>query len=137
MNLKLTGTVFSDLGRASVFMALDWVQQALLQTLGYAPFPATLNLRPRTEDDALIWQRAQKEITGVELPTEAGACSAQIFLVDITRPVLMGNRSVRGAILLPAVSDYPADKIEVVAPVRLKDKFRVNDGDQLTLEFVQ
>lgn len=134
MNHKLTGTVFSDLGRASVFMALEWVQQALLQTLGYVPFPATLNLRPRTEDDALTWSRAQKELKGRELPTEAGACSAQIFLVEITRP--LGNRSVRGAVLVPAVSGYPADKIEVVAPVRLKDQFKVSDGDQLTLEFV-
>lgn len=137
MHLRMTGIVFSDLGRASVFMALDWVQQALLQTLGYVPFPATLNLRPRGEDDISTWRRAQKDLTGVELPTEAGACSAQIYLVDIFRPVLMGNRSVRGAVLLPAVKDYPADKIEVVAPVRLKDKFKVSDGDQLTLEFVQ
>lgn len=136
MNLKLTGTVFSDLGRASVFMALDWVQQALCETLGYVPFPATLNVRPRTPDDGLIWRQVQRELKGVPLPTEAGACSAQVYLVDITRPVLMGNRAVRGAVLLPAVSDYPADKIEVVAPVRLKDKFNVVDGDQLNLEFV-
>lgn len=136
MNHKLTGTVFSDLGRASVFMALEWVQQALLQTLGYVPFPATLNLRPRTADDALTWSRAQNELEGLELPTEAGACSAQIYLVEISRPVLMGNDSVPGAVLVPAVSGYPADKIEVVAPVRLKDKFKVIDGDQLTLEFL-
>lgn len=137
MNPKLTGTVFSDLGRASVFMALDWVQRALLETLGYAPFPATLNLRPRTPDDELIWRQVQREWKGAPLPTEAGACSAQVYLVEITRPVLMGNRSVRGAVLLPAVIDYPADKIEVVAPMRLKDKFNVGDGDSLTLEFVQ
>ena len=31
--------------------------------------------------------------------------------------------------------DYPQDKIEIVAPMRLKDHFRVQDGDQLTLEF--
>lgn len=136
MSLKLTGVVFSDLGRASVFMPLDWVQQALVQMLGYAPFPATLNLRPRKGDDETTWRRVQKELQGIALPTAAGACSAQIYIVDISRPVLMGHRSVRGAVLLPHVSDYPIDKIEVVAPVRLKDKFKLSDGDQLTLEFV-
>jgi CTP-dependent riboflavin kinase len=33
------------------------------------------------------------------------------------------------------VSGYPNDKIEIVAPVRLKDAFGVKDGDSLTLEF--
>ena len=43
---------------------------------------------------------------------------------------------VGGAILLPQVDDYPQDKIEIVAPVRVKDYFRVDDGDQLTVEFL-
>jgi CTP-dependent riboflavin kinase len=39
-------------------------------------------------------------------------------------------------VLLPEVPNYPKDKIEVVAPMRLKDQWGVRDGDQLTLEFV-
>ena len=135
MALTLTGVVFSDLGRASVFMALDWVQQALKQTLGYVPFPATLNLRPAGAEDALAWQRAKSEAARRELPTHEGACSAQVFAVEIAAPSHKEHASLRGAVLLPAVEGYPQDKIEVVAPVRLKDRFGVNDGDQLTLEF--
>jgi riboflavin kinase len=41
-----------------------------------------------------------------------------------------------GAVLLPEVEDYPRDKIEVVAPVRLKEALGVKDGDPLILEFV-
>ena len=44
--------------------------------------------------------------------------------------------TVKGAVLLPEVANYPKDKIEVVAPVRLKDHFGVGDGDQLTVEFL-
>jgi riboflavin kinase len=135
MALKLTGVIFSDLGRASVFMALDWVQQALKQTLGYAPFPATLNLRPAGAEDTLAWRRVQSEAPRRELPTHAGACSAQVFAVEIAPPPHKAHDKVRGAVLLPAVDGYPQDKIEVVAPVRLKDRFGVNDGDRLTLEF--
>jgi CTP-dependent riboflavin kinase len=46
------------------------------------------------------------------------------------------NDTVKGAVLVPDVSDYPKDKIEIVAPVRLKDAYGVQDGDALTLEFV-
>jgi CTP-dependent riboflavin kinase len=44
---RMTGVIFSDLGQASSFMALDWVQDLLNQRLGYHPFPATLNIRPK------------------------------------------------------------------------------------------
>lgn len=38
--------------------------------------------------------------------------------------------------MLPEVAGYPKDKIEIVAPVRLKSALTVSDGDPLILEFV-
>jgi riboflavin kinase len=46
------------------------------------------------------------------------------------------NGKIRGAVLLPEVANYPKDKIEIVAPVRLKEALNVGDGDPLVLEFV-
>ena len=133
----MSGVIFSDLGRASSFMALAWVQQALQAALGFAPYPATLNLRPMAEEDASIWQRVQREMKGVEFPpSESAFCSAQLFRVRIARAIPAAMDAVAGAVLVPHVADYPKDKIEVVAAVRLKDIFSVNDGDQLILEFV-
>ncbi|HWH77597.1 MAG TPA: DUF120 domain-containing protein [Candidatus Binatus sp.] len=130
----LTGIIFSDLGQASTFMALNWVQDLLNECLGYRPFPATLNVRPKAERDAEIWRRAQNELAGVTMPPAAnGFCSARIFRVVISSGT---QGRVEGAILLPAVKDYPNDKIEIIAPMQLKNHLGVNDGDQLTLEFL-
>jgi CTP-dependent riboflavin kinase len=130
----LTGIIFSDLGQASSFMALAWVQDSLKECLGYYPFPATLNLRPKAAQDSQIWRRAQSELAGVPLPPAAnGFCSARIFRVAITG---QDKGPVEGAILLPEVKDYPSDKIEIVAPMQLKNHLAVQDGDQLTLEFL-
>lgn len=134
----LNGVIFSDLGQASYFMALEWVQQALKEKLGFAPYPATLNLRPAGMDDSKVWEQVHREMQGVELPPpRSGSCSAQIFFVDIARAGDGREKAIKGAVLLPDVADYPKDKIEVVAPVRLKEALGVVDGDQLTLEFVQ
>jgi CTP-dependent riboflavin kinase len=134
---KLEGIIFSDLGAAAGFMALDWVQEGLKQSLGFSPFPATLNLRPKTQEDAMVWQRIQKELKGVDLfPPNSKFCTAQIFLVEIGRAATTDGVTVKGAVLVPEVANYPKDKIEVVAPVRLKDHFGVHDGDQLTVEFI-
>jgi CTP-dependent riboflavin kinase len=133
----MTGIVFSDLGQASSFMALDWVQALLKDRLGYHPFPATLNLRPRAIEDDELWQRAKLEYQSVAL-TEAsgGHCGARLFRVEIHGPERYEDVRVQGAILLPEVNDYPTNKIEIVAPVRLKDHFAIQDGDALTLEFL-
>ena len=132
---KLSGIIFSDLGQASSFMALDWVQDLLNERLGYHPFPATLNVRPKGAEDAQIWRRVQRDHAGTPLtPASAGHCGAKLYRVDLYQEA--ESLKVSGAILLPEVDNYPQDKIEIVAPVRLKDHFRVNDGDQLTVEFL-
>ena len=131
----MTGIIFTDLGQASSFMALDWVQDLLNERLGYHPFPATLNVRPKATADARTWQRVQSELAGTPLtPASDSHCGAKLFRVEIQAP----GRTPRigGAVLLPDVKDYPNDKVEIVAPVRLKDLFDVHDGDQLTLEFL-
>ena len=134
---KINGVVFSDLGEASSFMALDWVQQALQESLGFAPFPATLNVHPKKAEDLEAWAAVRRDVKGIPLPpVDGGFCAARLFPVEIYRPPSGPSASVRGAVLLPEVRDYPKNKIEIVAPVRLKDALDIQDGDQLTLEFV-
>jgi riboflavin kinase, archaea type len=129
------GVIFSDLGQAPMFMTLAWVQEALRKSLGFAPYPATLNVRPSKPEDARLWEQIQKEIAAVPLaPLEGGFCSARLFFVSIQQ-LAGGDATVKGAVLLPDVVDYPRDKIEIVAPVRLKDALAVEDGDCLLLEF--
>ena len=132
---RLSGIIFSDLGQAASFMALAWVQAALEKSLGFSPFPATLNLRPRSREDAKVWEAVQNESEGVPFaPVSDGFCRARLYRVHIHRPVDSSDR-VNGAVLLPDVKDYPKDKIEIIAAMRLKEVFGVEDGDPLTLEF--
>lgn len=131
----MSGIIFSDLGQAASFMALDWVQAALKECLGYNPFPATLNVRPKAAQDAEVWQRVRDQSAGVPLaPAADGFCSARLYPIALLGQIVQDK--IAGAILLPEVENYPQDKIEIVAPVRLKEKFGLRDGDQLTWEFV-
>ena len=135
MQCKIHGIIFSDLGQASMFMRLDWVQEALRKTLGFAPYPATLNVRPSGPEDARVWEEVQRDVVGVPLsPVEGGFCSARLYRISM-RSLAGGDERVNGAVLLPAVADYPRDKIEIVAPVRLKQALGLKDGDCLDLEF--
>jgi riboflavin kinase, archaea type len=126
---RVTGVVFSDLGQGAAFMALPWVQQSLRERLGFAPYPATLNLRLESEEAMAVWREVKQRIAGVDLPPPDGSfCHARCFLVDIAG-------AQRGAVVLPEVDGYPENKIEVVAATRLKDELPVRDGERITIEF--
>jgi riboflavin kinase len=127
---RITGVVFSDLGRAAAFMAVDRVQASLSDKLGFAPYPGTLNLRLETESMIAAWRQIQRS-SGIEIGApDATFCRARCFLVEI-------EGKHQGAVILPEVENYPVDKIEVVAPVRLKDALKVSDGRPVTLEFAE
>jgi riboflavin kinase, archaea type len=134
---KVKGVIFSDLGRAASFMAFEWVQRALKERLGFVPYPATLNLRPNGSEDLRTWETVRKSKRGIALTAENEAfCSARLFPIEILRTMHGRTETAPGAVLLPEVDGYPQDKIEVIAPVHLKNEFGVRDGDELTLEFV-
>lgn len=121
--------IFTDLGQASSFMSLDWVQNALREGLGFSPYPATLNLKLESEKEMAVWREVQNQTAGIDIISpDPSFCQARCFVVKI-------EGIYKGAVLLPGVEGYPADKIEVIAPVRLKDELHVRDGERLTLEF--
>ncbi|MFQ5903777.1 MAG: DUF120 domain-containing protein [Candidatus Binatia bacterium] len=127
---KITGVIFSDLGQGTSFMALDWVQRVLREKLGFSPYPATLNLRLESEKETALWKEIQRDTRGMDVfPPDSSFCDARVFPVKI-------EGKLRGAVLLPEVKGYPADKIEVIAPVRLKDELQLQDGERIALEFV-
>ena len=126
---KITGVVFSDLGRAAAFMSVDRVRKTLGEKLGFFPYPGTLNLRLETDEAMESWREA-RERHGIEIASmDPAHCHARCFLVEIE-----GKR--RGAVILPDVAGYPSDKVEIIAPVRLKDELRLKDGERVTIEFV-
>lgn len=125
---RLTGVVYSDLGRAASFMAIDGVAAAMRAALGFDAYPGTLNVKLDTPEARAVWSGV-REGRGIPIAAGGGFCAARCF------PALIeGN--CRGAVILPDVPGYPADKLEIVAAVRLKDALKLADGAQLTLEFV-
>jgi len=127
--LKLTGIVYSDLRRAASFMEIAWVADTLEQALGFRPFPGTLNLKLDTPEAEAVWRTAQRSQGILIGAPDESFCNARCFRVRIE-----GNWP--GAVIVPAVDGYPANKLEVIAPVRLKDALDIADGARVTIEFV-
>lgn len=114
----MTSVIETGDGNAGEFIAAT--RQELSAALGFRPFPGTLNV-DRLE---LLEDLPSTTVTTEGLVNEH--CDGVIF-----RPCSIGG--VRSAVLRPLVSNYPDDKIEVVAPVRLRSLFDLNDGDDVNI----
>ena len=132
---KVTGMISSGLGEGAAFMSLSWVQQILRERLGFAPYPATLNLRLDFEEEVSRWKDVRARGGGVRIPPpDPSFCAARCWHARVL--TAGGGREMRGAVLLPLVEDYPDDKVEFVAPESVKDSLGARDCDRLTLEFL-
>ena len=115
-------------------MALEWVQNALSERLGFTAYPATLNLRPDGAEGLARWEEIRWAAEAIEIvPPDPSFCRALCFQVEVAAP--SSDEKIRGAVLWPQVPNYPADKIEVVAPVNIKQSLGVGDGDYLRVKF--
>jgi CTP-dependent riboflavin kinase len=134
--VKLRGVIFSDLGEAKLFMRLDWVKRAIQERVGFLPYPGTLNLLLESDKDQLLWYQAKTSLEGIEIPpADSSFCAARLYRAEIENPRIPGAERLRAAVIVPEVEGYPRNKIEVVAPVPVKETLRVHDGDPLTVEF--
>jgi riboflavin kinase len=108
-------------------MSIPWVREQFMEKLGIDPYPATLNLEVKNPQD-LDKLKEVKNRAGIEiLPMDQGFCSAKCFHVWICG-------TVKGAIVIPLVEDYPESKLEIIASERLVDLLSLKVGDIVPIE---
>ncbi len=124
--VTLEGRLCSGLGEGAGFTALDWVEHQFHAKLGFWPYPGTVNLH-LTGSDWDMARNAMQAAAGIAIEPPPGFCAAKCFTVTIAG-------RIEAAAILPDVADYPADKLEIVAPVAVRRELRLNDGDRVTLQ---
>ena len=121
----IRGEVVSGAGVAAGFTEVPWVREQTRERLGFVPYPGTLNLRLSSAEALAAWKRL-KAGPGVPLEPQPGFCAGRCY------PVLVEGW-LRAAVVVPEVEGYPADSLELLAPVRLRDALGVEDGSLVTV----
>ncbi len=128
MKLKLRGRVRRGIEESANFTQLPWVRAQFIEKLGIDPYPGTLNLEVREEDLeklALLRKGKGAEIT----PQEAGFCAGSGF------PALVEGK-VKAAVIIPRVSDYPENKLELISAARVREALALEEGDTVEVEVI-
>jgi riboflavin kinase, archaea type len=127
----LNGTVISGIGEGKYYMSLEPYRQQFNTHLGFIPYPGTLNIRlspsslpVRKKIDALEWIRIKGFSTDGRTFGDAKCLPCRIGTISC-------------GIVMPGRTHYPADIIEVIAPIALRRKLGVEDTDMVTVEVDQ
>ena len=124
--LTLYGKIVSGLGEGKVFTELPWAKEQFLNKVGINPYPGTLNLKLENPLALEGLQKLKSRPGIVIVPDNPAFCQGICYKIMI-------QGSIPGAIVIPLVPEYPADKLEIIAPYNLKERLKVQDGDEITV----
>lgn len=120
--VNLRGKVVSGSGEGAKFTELPWVKKQITEKLGYIPHPGTLNIKlTKTKFSP---KNLFKKVKWVEILPVNNFCRGKLvkaYLLD----------DLECAIIIPEVENYPEDIVELIAPINLREKFKLKDGDSV------
>jgi phosphoglycolate phosphatase len=126
---KIRGRLTSGAGLGKHFTRLAWAHRQFIEKLGIDPFPGTVNVIVDEPESMSVWDRI-KNTPGVSIDNPNSGphdCNARCYQVSI-------KGQLDAAIVLPEVSDYPTNQIEIIAEIGVREALGLNDGDSLILE---
>jgi len=117
---KIRGKVVVGLGEGQYYISVDGYRSQFKEKLGFDPYPGTLNLKlfepfiqPAANYVKIEGFRDEKRTFG----------ECRCYPVNIN--------GIESAIVRPERSSYPANLIEVIAPVNLRKTLCISDGDEV------
>jgi len=115
--------VFSGRGEGEKFLELPWVKQQVKEKLGFVPYHGTLNVR--LSEESARRRKLLEKATSMKVCPAEGYCGGKIFKASVSM--------LECAVVIPEVAGYPRDVLEVIAPVNLRAKLQLADGDEITV----
>ena len=141
--MMIEGELRDGLRVAAQFTELPWVREQFQRKLGLDIWPGTVNLQVQDPTGLAVLARlragpdAPDPVPGaipIEPPSASpstGEAAGPAYCVGYCYLARLGP--IPAAIVVPHVPDYPPDKLELVAPVRVRDALGLNPGDRVTV----
>ena len=122
--LVMNGIVFSGLSEGSYYMGLEGYRKQFRAKLGFDPYPGTLNLRVRKED-----QDQRRLLESFPFIYVEGFSNSKRSYGPAKCFKTIVNEKVDSAIVLPIRAHYGEDVVEIIAPQQLRKMLKLKDGD--------
>ena len=121
----ITATVVAGLGEGAFFMSMQHYQKEIRDELGFVAYPGTLNLKVPKNKTKFFFNTTPIKIKGYKTQKRIFG-GASCYKARI--------KNIEGSIIIPDISKHKKDIIEFIAPVHLKSKLNIKDGDKVRIE---
>jgi riboflavin kinase len=124
MKLEVSGRVFSGMGKGRYYVGHPEYQKRFKESLGYAPYPGTLNIK--LEDDVVI-QKLKRLRSSDGIKVEGFTLGGESFsALTCFDGDLMGEGIT---LLFIDVTYYNETVAELISPTYLRGKLGLRDGE--------
>ena len=129
-SVTIQGRVFTGLGEGAYYVSLEGYRRQFRSKLGFDPFPGTLNIQLLNEADISEFQLLKATI-GLEI--QGFVNGDRSFGPVACYSVTVNGQRIAAILLIERTHHHP-DVVEVIAPINLREKLNLSDGDIVTLK---
>jgi len=131
-SVTLEGTLFTGLGEGAYYITIEGYRKQFMEKLGFDPYPGTLNLKLTTEYD--VKTRSELEAyPAIEI--QGFKDESRTFGPVKCYPAIINNK-LKGAVVYALRSHYNASVLEIIAPVFLRGRLKLKDGNKVKVEIL-
>jgi riboflavin kinase len=124
--ITICGTITTGMGEGEYYMKMEEYTKQFSEKLGFTPFPGTLNLKLRGDEDIRTRHRLSDMpgilINGFKKESRTFG-SVKCFRADF--------EGIHGAIIIPARTHHSSDTVEVIAKDKIRNKLGLDEGDKV------
>ena len=126
MELSFSGSVFCGIGKGSYYVGHPEYQKRFEASLGYRPYPGTLNVRldPDSSKNVKVLRGQEGVMIAAFKVGDEGFSSLNCF------DGKMGDERV--TLLVIDITHYNESVAELISPVYLRGRFGLKDGDRVS-----
>jgi len=121
------GRVFSGSGRGSYYVGHPEYRKRFQRSLGYVPYPGTLNLRLDSLNEIGVRRRLRLEEDGIRIEEfiyrGEKFSSVKCFEGELERKKV--------ALLIVSITHYDDSVLELVSPLYLREALGLRDGSEV------
>ena len=131
--IELAGRVTDGMGEGRHYISLAGYKRQFVERLEYEPFPGTLNVELVDDSD-----RRARGLTALEsIPIDGWEDGERTYGPAICYPAVLetpAGQSYEGAhVITPERTHHDEDKLELIAPEKLRDVLDLEDDDYLSI----
>lgn len=129
ISVRMEGFYEKGKGEGQKFVSIPGISAQLKEKLGFAPYPGTLNvkLRPEYLENLTLLRKHLDGGIAILPPKGSTYCVGVCFRAKF-------EDLEKAALVIPLVKDYYKDVIEILAPIKLKERFKLEEGDSVSVE---